>query len=51
MVGLSNDYLNKNLFNLSSGEAFRVALASSLAMNPQILILDEPTIYLDNNRK
>ena len=51
MVGLSNDYLNKNLFNLSSGEAFRVALASSLAMNPKVLILDEPTIYLDNNGK
>lgn len=51
MVGLKEDILNKNPINLSSGEKEKVALATSLILNPKVLILDEPTIYLDNKSK
>jgi len=46
MVGLSG-YENKNPFNLSGGEKKRAALASVLAMHPEVLVLDEPTAALD----
>ena len=46
MVGLSG-YENKSPFNLSGGEKKRVALASVLAMQPEVLVLDEPTAALD----
>lgn len=51
MVGLDDKYLGYKVNNLSSGEMERVAIASSLVLNPKILILDEPTIYLDNKAK
>ena len=34
-------------YHLSAGEKRRVAIAGVLAMNPQVLVLDEPTTYLD----
>ncbi len=42
---------NQSPFELSSGEKKRLALASILAMEPQILLLDEPTHYLDQRGK
>lgn len=46
VVGLSG-YENKSPVNLSGGEKKRVALASVLAMRPEVLVLDEPTASLD----
>ncbi|HUW64169.1 MAG TPA: ATP-binding cassette domain-containing protein [Spirochaetia bacterium] len=46
VVGLSG-YENKSPFNLSGGEKKRVAMASVLAMQPEVLVLDEPTAALD----
>lgn len=51
MVGLNKDYIYRNPFTLSSGEKRKIAIASILAYNPSILILDEPTIGLDSISK
>lgn len=51
MVGLPASYLDKNPFNLSAGEKESLALAIALALNPKVLIIDEPTIYLDNKKE
>lgn len=47
IVGLSAALLDKSPFDLSGGEKRRAALAGVLAMNPKVLILDEPTAGLD----
>ena len=47
IVGLSDRLLDKSPFDLSGGEKRRAALAGVLAMNPKVLILDEPTAGLD----
>lgn len=52
LVGLEFDKVkNKSPFDLSGGEKRRVALAGVLAMNPKILVLDEPTAGLDPRGK
>lgn len=47
MVGLSPALLEKSPFDLSGGQKRRAAIAGVLAMQPKILILDEPTAGLD----
>ena len=47
LVGLKNDILNKSPFELSGGQKRRVAIAGVIAMEPKVLILDEPTAGLD----
>jgi len=51
MVGLDESYLERETFKLSSGEMRKVAIASILAFNPKVVILDEPTIGLDSLSK
>jgi energy-coupling factor transport system ATP-binding protein len=46
-VGLPDDLLDKSPFELSGGEKRRVAIAGVIAMDPDVLILDEPTAGLD----
>lgn len=46
-VGLKDEYLEKSPFDLSGGEKRRVAIAGVMAMEPEVLILDEPTAGLD----
>ena len=47
MVGLDIEMLGRSPFNLSGGQMRRVAIAGILAMDPDILVLDEPTAGLD----
>ncbi|WP_417050206.1 energy-coupling factor transporter ATPase [Dysosmobacter welbionis] len=46
-VGLREELLEKSPFELSGGEKRRVAIAGVIAMDPDVLILDEPTAGLD----
>ncbi|MBQ8396055.1 MAG: energy-coupling factor transporter ATPase [Oscillospiraceae bacterium] len=47
LVGLKPEVLDKSPFDLSGGQKRRVAIAGVMAMEPKVLILDEPTAGLD----
>ena len=47
MVGLSGDFARREWYQLSGGEARRVALASRLVLRTKVLMLDEPTANVD----
>ncbi len=47
LVGLDESYYERSPLNLSGGQKRRVAIAGILAMDPSIIVLDEPTAGLD----
>ena len=46
-VGLDESFFKRSPFELSGGEKRRVAIAGIIAINPEVLVLDEPTAGLD----
>jgi len=51
MLGMKKDVLERNPLYMSKGEKRKVAIMASLIHNPDVLILDEPTVGLDGSSK
>lgn len=51
IVGLNDTYLEKEIYELSSGEQKLIQVAISLLYNPKVIILDEPFVELDYTNK
>lgn len=51
LVGLSEEYLDRKINTLSDSERFEIMLASILSINPKVIILDDPTCFLDEKHK
>lgn len=51
MVGLDSSFINRKIKTLSDSERFKVALATTLSINPKVLVLDDPTCFLDESKK
>ncbi len=47
LLEINNEYLDKSPFDLSGGEKRRIAIAGVMAMNPKVIIFDEPIAGLD----
>lgn len=50
LVGMQ-EYINADIFKLSLGQKQRINIASNLALEPNYLLLDEPTTMIDSNGK
>lgn len=51
LVNLGEEYLNKKIKDLRMSEKKKIAIASSLIFNPNIIILDEPTLFLNHKEE
>lgn len=51
IVGLDDSFLELSPYKISNGERRKVALASILSYDPDVIILDEPTVGMDNRSK
>ena len=49
MVGLDSSFLDRKIKSLSDTEMFKVMLATVLSINPNLIILDDPTCFLDKS--
>ena len=49
MVDLSYEYLKRKIKTLSDTEIFKVMLATVLSINPDVIVLDDPSCFLDKN--
>ena len=49
LVGLEEDYLEKDIYTLSKSEKKLLQIALALVVNPDILILEDPFVYFDKN--